>query len=89
MTCEHARIGAYRIANTGKSAGMWACKDCKRKFVPLDLEQEKDAERYRKVRKMNARQFADVFCRAISDYKTFDDLIDEWAGKHLETPAKS
>jgi hypothetical protein len=29
---------------------MWSCTECKRKFVPMDLAMEKDAERYRLMR---------------------------------------
>ena len=29
---------------------MWSCVDCGHKFVPVDLAQEKDAERYHKLR---------------------------------------
>jgi hypothetical protein len=34
----------------GTAAGVWSCTQCARKFVPLDLAMEKDAERYRWLR---------------------------------------
>jgi hypothetical protein len=76
MTCEHAEIVTYLFADTRKESGLWACKACQKKFVPIDLGMEKDALRYRKVRKMNARQFADLFAENIKGGVPFDDLID-------------
>ena len=48
--CEHAEIVTYLFADTRKASGLWACKSCQTKFVPIDLEQEKDATRYRWLR---------------------------------------
>lgn len=79
--CEHAEIVTYLFADTRKASGLWACKSCQKKFVPLGLEQEKDAARYQKVRKMNARQFTALFKTNISGGGAFDDLVDEWGGK--------
>jgi hypothetical protein len=53
MTCEHAEIVTYLFADTRKTSGLWACKACKKKFAPLDLEQEKDAARYRWLKAQN------------------------------------
>jgi hypothetical protein len=47
MTCEHAEIVTYIFADTREVSSLWGCKACQRKFVPLDLEMEKDAARYR------------------------------------------
>lgn len=44
--CFHDRIATYRYGN-GSSAGLWGCVECSRKFVPLDLDLEKDAKRFR------------------------------------------
>lgn len=48
--CPHdIGIQTWRFVD-GKSAGMWSCTQCARKFVPLDLAMEKDAKRYRYLR---------------------------------------
>ncbi len=38
---------------TRESAGLWACAECWHKFVPLDLEMEQDAARYRWLKSRN------------------------------------
>jgi hypothetical protein len=45
--CQHARIRTWVVQDDGKPAGLWACADCGHKFVPLDIAQETDAERWR------------------------------------------
>jgi len=45
--CQHARIRTWAGQDDSKPAGMWACDDCGHKFVPLDIAQEVDAERWR------------------------------------------
>ena len=34
--CKHPSIAAFLIAETGESAGLWACRECKRKFYPWE-----------------------------------------------------
>ena len=46
--CKHPRVQTWTFE--GAPAGMWSCVECGHKFVPLDLAQEKDAERYRWLR---------------------------------------
>ena len=48
--CKHPAITAWRFERDGNPAGMWSCADCGHKFVPLDIQQEDDAKRYRKLR---------------------------------------
>ena len=48
--CKHVSLRSWKFEVNGEPAGMWSCVDCGHKFVPLDLPQEKDAERYRKWR---------------------------------------
>jgi hypothetical protein len=45
--CQHTKLQSWVIAETQEPAGMWSCVDCGHKFVPLDLEQEADAKRYK------------------------------------------
>ena len=47
--CKHVSLRSWKFEVNGEPAGMWSCVDCGHKFVPLDLPQEKDAERYRKL----------------------------------------
>jgi hypothetical protein len=47
--CIHAHVQSWTFED-GESARFWSCKACGRKFVPLDLAQERDAKRYRWVR---------------------------------------
>ena len=44
--CEHTHLTTYFLAG-GEPAGLWACAECRHKFVPIDLGVEHDAERYR------------------------------------------
>lgn len=37
-----------------------------------------DAARYRKVRRMNLRQFTELFVRSMLGVKSFDALVDEF-----------
>ena len=48
--CKHRNLQTWHFADDDTPAGMWSCMDCGHKFVPLDLEQEKDAARYRWLR---------------------------------------
>ena len=45
--CKHERIEPFASKARGEPAELWACASCLRKFVPLDLETEADAARYR------------------------------------------
>lgn len=48
--CPHDQgIQTWRMGD-GRGAGLWSCIACARKFVPIDLAMEKDAERYRWLR---------------------------------------
>lgn len=84
--CNHSRIAAF-VFDDGESASLWACHHCKLKFVPLDLEQEKDAARYRKV--TTAKWWPDAIESAFSSLETdnaekktgIDAAIDDWNGK--------
>jgi hypothetical protein len=42
--CQHPQITTWN--HEGEPAGLWSCAQCGLKFVPLDLEAEKDARRY-------------------------------------------
>ena len=35
MTCQHEVIQTYYLEDTGAPAGLWACTECKTKFVPI------------------------------------------------------
>lgn len=49
--CKHDGIKTWRFADSkGEPAGMWSCSQCGHKFVPLDLDMERDAKRYRWLR---------------------------------------
>jgi hypothetical protein len=48
--CKHPAITAWRFESDGEPAGMWSCAACGHKFVPLDIRQEDDANRYRFLR---------------------------------------
>jgi len=45
--CKHQNITTFVFIDSGEPSGLWACADCGRKFVPLDLEMGRDAARYR------------------------------------------
>jgi len=45
--CKHERIESFVSKASGEPASLWACASCLRKFVPLDIETEADAARYR------------------------------------------
>ena len=49
--CAHAEIRCWVFEDTRRSAGMWACVDCGRKFEPVDLGRDDDAARYRWLRR--------------------------------------
>jgi hypothetical protein len=49
--CKHQKITTFVFSDTGEPSGLWACAACGHKFVPLDLEMERDAERYSSVRR--------------------------------------
>jgi len=48
--CKHQRITTFSFEDTGEPSGLWACADCGHKFVPIDLEMEKDAANCRMMR---------------------------------------
>lgn len=48
--CTHQRITTFVLSDTGEPSGLWACADCGHKFVPIDLEMEKDAANCRMMR---------------------------------------
>jgi hypothetical protein len=37
MTCLHEEIKTWYFEDTNQPAGMWSCKSCGHKFVPLRL----------------------------------------------------
>jgi hypothetical protein len=41
--CKHQKITTFVLTDSGEPAGLWACADCGHKFVPIDLEMERDA----------------------------------------------
>ena len=51
--CTHQRITTFVLSDTGEPSGLWACAACGHKFVPIDLEMERDAERYRWLKSRN------------------------------------
>lgn len=53
--CKHAKLQTWHCGDDGIPAGMWSCVACGRKFVPVDIAQENDAERYRWLREHQAR----------------------------------
>jgi hypothetical protein len=80
MTCEHAEIVTYIFADTRKASGLWACKSCQTKFVPLDLDQEKDAARYRWVRQAGAFD-SEIGLDALSENpEKYDAAVDSKRG---------
>ena len=50
--CTHRKVTTYSFVDGNEPAGMWACADCGHKFVPLSIAMERDAERYRWVRRL-------------------------------------
>ena len=43
---------------------------------------KKGYERYEKLRKLNLRQFSELYSESIKSGKRFDDLVDELGGKN-------
>ena len=59
--CKHQKLTAWHTED-GKPAGFWSCAICGHKFVPLNLAQEKDAQRYRKLQAQATKKTAyDVY----------------------------
>jgi len=48
--CKHPKITTFVLEDTGEPSGLWACVYCWQKFVPIDLEMEKDAANCRMMR---------------------------------------
>jgi len=48
--CKHRNVVTFLFADNGRPAGLWACEYCGHKFVPIDLEMEKDAANCRLMR---------------------------------------
>jgi hypothetical protein len=80
--CRHARIRTWIWQDDeGKIPGMWSCAECGHKFVPLDLAQETDAERWGWVVKHASVGFTawDTFIRLPvydADDTTITALVD-------------
>jgi hypothetical protein len=49
--CKHQKIATFSFEDTGEPAGLWACAYCGHKFVPIDLEMERSADRYLALRR--------------------------------------
>ena len=45
--CKHTKIQTWADAETSEPVDMWSCADCGRKFEPVEVERDADAERYR------------------------------------------
>lgn len=73
--CKHRNLRSCFWKDSGESAGMWSCVECERKFVPLDIEQEQDAGRYRWLR-ANGEPDADMSYRADWCDANYDAAID-------------
>lgn len=43
--CKHEKIDTWHFPDG--PAGMWSCAECRLRFVPMDLEMERDAAAYR------------------------------------------
>lgn len=52
--CQHTQIRTWFFDDTREPAGMWSCVNCGRKFEPVNLERDADAERYRWLRMKTA-----------------------------------
>ena len=48
--CKHQRITTFSFEDTGEPSGLWACAECRHKFVPIDLAMERDAASCRMMR---------------------------------------
>lgn len=71
--CNHLRIRTYRFADDGTPADFWACAECKRRFKPIDLKEERDAARYRFVRQADG---VPISHQAARDPVAYDEAID-------------
>ena len=49
--CKHPMVQNFTF-DDGKPAPLWGCTTCLRKFVPLDIAAENDAERYQAIRQL-------------------------------------
>jgi len=74
--CKHPRVQTFRFTD-GSPAPLWSCVDCARKFGPIDLAMEKDAERGRWLIEWLKRQglLHALFCRPAADALTGDYWI--------------
>lgn len=81
MTCPHEQVGTFRIQDTGEVV-MWACVECRQKFVPLDVAMEHDAKRYRALKTRHGYSMVTrlIGCDGFSS-STKDALIDAYADK--------
>jgi hypothetical protein len=77
--CRHARIRTWVGQDDGKPAGLWACAECGHKFVPLDIAQETDADRYRWLREHTAVTGLSRWTRACST-QFLDEAVDKVIG---------
>ena len=76
--CRHLHIRTWVGQGDGKPAGLWACAECGHKFVPLDIEREKDAERYRWMLSNVGPWHAWAVKK--TGYKNLDSAIDDAMG---------
>ena len=58
--CKHMHVQSWTFED-GESARFWSCSACGRKFVPLDVQQEREAKRYRLLR--DGQNWPAVFAR--------------------------
>ena len=73
--CIHAHVQSWTFED-GESARFWSCTACGRKFVPLDLAQERDAERYRWLRDTGDATWRPFAVREGYSAKQADAAID-------------
>lgn len=69
--CKHRNVVTFLFADNGRPAGLWACEYCGHKFVPIDLEMERDAERYSALRRGQ-------------HWSVIDGIGDDLRGKSLD-----
>ncbi len=77
--CDHPSIASWVVEETGESAQLWSCRECKHKLYPYDQIEEQFMEPLREVirKAYTAATTGDTVSRAYNVQMILEEALSE------------